>query len=181
MRDEHRGAAKEGPCRATVILVPVTDPVPGWSPRVGTNPRGCRTPPKQHSLVESLVLDPALPEVFAGFWCRGKIGENNFLLLKEKDRVRGRAGAGAHPRDREWSRQSWRVALARTDPALEPFGISLEPPWHERWADVGSQLPLCSQPESQKNSRWCLLCVPAAARAVLAGRDDGNESGMTWG
>lgn len=43
-------------------------------------------PTKQRLLVESLVLDSTLPEVFAGFWRRGKIGENNFLLLKEKDR-----------------------------------------------------------------------------------------------
>lgn len=53
-----------------------------------------------HSLVESLVFYPALPEVFAGFWCWGKIRENNFLFLKEKDResvgeqVSGARGAG---------------------------------------------------------------------------------------
>lgn len=121
-------------------------------PTGGHQPMGAAGhPTNHHLLVESLVLDPTLPEVFAGFWCRGKIGENNFLLLKEKDRkLRGRTGSRAHPTDEEWSRQSRKVALAWTDPALEPFGMqgsAWYSTWHEGWADGlhCPHLPLCSQ------------------------------------
>lgn len=101
-RDEHRGAGKGGgltPTRGTGAFG-------GWWPCQGhwdeywhchmaSDPRrhqptgAAGHPTKQHLLVESLVLNPTLPEVFAGFWCRGKIGENNFLLLKETDRESG--------------------------------------------------------------------------------------------
>lgn len=69
--------------------------VPGWSPWVGAM-RGGHSPTcswaAHHSLVERLVLYPALPEVFAGFWCWGEIRKDNFLFLKEKDKELGGKG-----------------------------------------------------------------------------------------
>lgn len=43
-----------------------------------------------HSLVEGLVLYATLPEVLAGFWCWGKVGEDNFLFLQQKEVCRPR-------------------------------------------------------------------------------------------
>ena len=71
-----------------------------WSPSTWMEPSGgCCADPRgdaehtttharvaKHLLVESLVFYPTLPEVFAGFWCWGKICENDFLFLKEKDK-----------------------------------------------------------------------------------------------
>lgn len=123
-RDEHRGAGAafggwwlcQGHWDESWHCHTTSDPPWGldgaWH---GHQPTGAAGhPTKQHLLVESLVLNPTLPEVFAGFWCRGKVGENNFLLLKEtRQGVVGRTGSGAHPTDKEWSGQSWRVALAQ--------------------------------------------------------------------
>lgn len=95
-RDEHRGAGAafggwwlcQGHWDESWHCHTTSDPPWGldgaWH---GHQPTGAAGhPTKQHLLVESLVLNPTLPEVFAGFWCRGEVGENNFLLLKETDR-----------------------------------------------------------------------------------------------